>query len=400
MIDLDVVIFGGGVAGLWLLDELDALGYRSLLLESHRLGQGQTSAAQGIIHGGLKYTLKGLFTGSADAIKQMPQIWRRCLEGTDRPRLNHTRVRSQHCHLWHTKTAASRLGMFGAKSLLQVTPIALDRQDWPQVLEQCQGQVYRLDEQVIDPVSLVSDLANQHGQRILKVSPEPGGVRFNLNNDGLVEAIQLTDPATNQEINLHPHTVVFTAGAGNEKLRQQAGLTGQAMQRRPLHMVMVRGDLPVLNGHCVDGSKTKVTITTDKDAQGRTVWQVGGQLAEEGVAMEPSQLLQHAKKELATALGGFVPQAIQWSSYRVDRAEAVTPSGVRPNDAAILQEGNVMTAWPTKLALAPNLASGIKNRLAPPSSGEAIDLAMLKGWPRPEVCPPPWELQPQWNDDL
>jgi len=68
MIELDAVIFGGGAAGLWILDELRRAGLAILLLEGGRrgLGSGQTIASQGIIHGGLKYTLAGLLTPSAD----------------------------------------------------------------------------------------------------------------------------------------------------------------------------------------------------------------------------------------------------------------------------------------------------------------------------------------------
>ena len=44
---LDVVIFGGGAAGLWLLDELVRAGYEALLLEAGALGAGQTIASQG-----------------------------------------------------------------------------------------------------------------------------------------------------------------------------------------------------------------------------------------------------------------------------------------------------------------------------------------------------------------
>ena len=51
--ELDVVIFGGGAAGLWLLDVLREAGFGVLLLEADRLGTGQTIASQGIIHGGL-----------------------------------------------------------------------------------------------------------------------------------------------------------------------------------------------------------------------------------------------------------------------------------------------------------------------------------------------------------
>jgi len=44
----DIVIFGGGVAGLWLLNRLRREGYDVLLLESRTLGGGQTIASQGI----------------------------------------------------------------------------------------------------------------------------------------------------------------------------------------------------------------------------------------------------------------------------------------------------------------------------------------------------------------
>ncbi|HEY3967359.1 MAG TPA: FAD-dependent oxidoreductase, partial [Planctomycetaceae bacterium] len=54
--ELDVLIFGGGAAGLWLLDQLARRGDCVLLLEAGRLGLGQTVGSQGIIHGGLKYT--------------------------------------------------------------------------------------------------------------------------------------------------------------------------------------------------------------------------------------------------------------------------------------------------------------------------------------------------------
>ena len=40
----DIVIFGGGIAGLWLLNRLRTEGYQAILLESRELGGGQTFA--------------------------------------------------------------------------------------------------------------------------------------------------------------------------------------------------------------------------------------------------------------------------------------------------------------------------------------------------------------------
>ena len=51
---LDVLIFGGGAAGLWCLDRFRRAGYHAILLEAKALGRGQTIQAQGIIHGGGK----------------------------------------------------------------------------------------------------------------------------------------------------------------------------------------------------------------------------------------------------------------------------------------------------------------------------------------------------------
>ena len=110
----DVVIFGGGAAGLWLLDELVRDGYDAVLLEANALGSGQTVASQGIIHGGLKYTLTGLFNPSADAIKEMPGLWRDCMAGTRLPDLTATQRRSDFCYLWSTQSLMSKAGMFAA----------------------------------------------------------------------------------------------------------------------------------------------------------------------------------------------------------------------------------------------------------------------------------------------
>jgi glycerol-3-phosphate dehydrogenase len=90
---LDAVIFGGGAAGLWLLDRLTRQGCHAVLLEAAALGSGQTSGSQGIIHGGLKYTLQGWLTKSAQHIRKMPDVWRRALLGQIAPNLTHTRLR-------------------------------------------------------------------------------------------------------------------------------------------------------------------------------------------------------------------------------------------------------------------------------------------------------------------
>ncbi|MCH7572679.1 MAG: FAD-dependent oxidoreductase [Planctomycetes bacterium] len=393
---LEVVIFGGGGAGLWLLDALVRDGYDVLLLESDALGSGQTIASQGIIHGGLKYTLTGMFTKSARAIREMPLIWRRSLAGEHPPDLSNTKLRSEFCYLWQTGSLSSRVAMFGARAGLRVRPRSLSRQQRPPILTDCPGTVARLDEQVIEPMSLLSDLADQHRDRILKIDAV-SGLEFDSAKSGVSGGvIRLINPDTGEPLELKPRDVILTAGEGNAQLRRSMGLSSSEMQTRPLHMVMCRGSLPLLNGHCVDGRSTRLTITSTTDYAERTVWQIGGRIAERGVSMEPAELIAHAAAELRDVIPGFNVPGAEWSTYRVNRAEQASAGGHRPADVHVKREGRTITAWPTKLALVPRMASLIQDLLEAPSSAGSIDRATLAGWPRPGIALPPWERQDTW----
>jgi hypothetical protein len=406
-LELDCVIFGGGAAGLWTLDELVRSGRRCLLLEAHDLGSGQSVASQGIIHGGLKYTLTGLFTPSAKAIAHMPRVWRQCLAGEAKPNLAATRIRAHHCFLWQTTSLKSRLGMLGARAGLRVAPQRVADDERPAGLAKCPGIVARLDEQVIEPWSFITDLSEQHRSRILKIDIE-SGLEFLGSTGGKagerprpvggqVERIQLINPDSGAALDLTPRVIVLAAGAGNADLRTMCGLGG-AMQRRALHMVMLRGErLPALNGHCVDGSATRVTITSTRDFSNRPVWQVGGQIAERGVGMTERALIEHARDELTAVLPGVDLRGAEWSTYGADRAEAAS-GGARPSDVTVLREGNVITAWPTKLALAPRLAETVRGMIAGKAGASRApsDVRSPDGWPRPVVALPPWESASTW----
>ncbi|HXY32776.1 MAG TPA: FAD-dependent oxidoreductase [Planctomycetaceae bacterium] len=395
---LDVLIFGGGAAGLWLLDELARRGARALLLEADRLGAGQTIASQGIIHGGLKYTLQGALTPSAVQVREMPGLWHECLAGIRQPDLSGVRLRAAHCHLWRTDSLGSRLGMIGARVGLRVAPQVVGDDERPAPLVGCPGSVARLDEQVIAPDSLVTTLFARNADCVLAVGTSD--VDIELASPGLVRCVRLSDPATGAELNLAPRRVVLAAGRGNAELRRRCGLADAAMQTRPLHMVLVRGKLPLLNGHCVDGRTTRVTITSDCDSSGRTVWQVGGQIAEIGVHLDERALLARADEELGAVIPGLDLGPVEWASYRVDRAEQATPSGARPETVGILCEGNLITAWPTKLALVPYLAERVVEKIGVGQTDRedatAEEDATCAAWPRPDVAPLFWDVPRAW----
>src|SRR5262249_20790415 len=150
---------------------------------------------------------------------------------------------------------------------------------------------------------------------------------------------------------------VFAAGKGNAALAESVGLSSAAMQIRPLHMVMVRSrsHLPTLNGHCVDGSSTRVTITTTRDFSDRVIWQIGGRIAGQVVDTASRDLATLARRELEAVLPGVKFDGLEWATYKADRAEPATRGGARPDDACVERRENVVTAWPVKLALVPEM---------------------------------------------
>jgi glycerol-3-phosphate dehydrogenase len=392
--ELDALLFGGGVAGLWLLDELHRRGFRVWLIERRALGAGQTVASQGILHGGLKYALGGSLTGSATSVREATDVWRRCLEGRVPPDLRGARVLSPSCYLWRTDTFVSAIGLTAARFALRTPVTAVAPDERPPWLRGCAGEVLKVEEAVIDVVSLLRVLADRHAPRLLHVA-DPGEVTFFASTPGGVERVELRSPGGGA-LSIRPRVIVFTAGEGNAELRRRVGLSEEAMQLRPLHMVVVRGNLPMSFGHCVDGHKTRVTLTSATDAVGRTAWQVGGEIAERGVTMTPGELIAFARCELPTVLPRVDFAPVEWATYRINRAEGRHPRGARPDGPVWRREGSVITAWPTKLVLAPRLAEMIADSLGDPvSSGH--DALRPPDWPSPPIARPPWEVIDEWT---
>lgn len=394
MIRVDAVVVGGGIAGLWTLRELIGRGHSAVLLEAGGLGEGQTVWSQGIIHGGLKYTLRGGMNESARAIREMPGVWADRLEGRAEPDLSSAPIRARFCHLWRTERLSSVVGMLGARAGLRVAPTRLEPGAWPAALRGLRGEVYRLDERVIDPPGVLAALAAPVWGRLMRIDRE--SLAIGPAEDGVRVGVGLAG-ATAQ---IEARAVVVTAGLGNPAVAAAAGAAGLPSQRRPLQMLLVRGGaLPELHGHCVDAAHTRVTITSARDAEGRTVWQVGGQIAETGARLEPGPLIDLGRAELAACVPGADLSGAEWSTYAADRAEGLTASGRRPDDVSLHESGRVIVGWPTKLALAPRLAGlladAVAARVAPRGVSRVEwggDLGQeLGAWPRPGVAVMPWD---------
>jgi len=393
-VSVDVVIFGGGIAGLWTLARLRQAGYAAILLETGALGGVQTIAAQGIIHGGAKYALTGTLSDATQAIGDMPQRWRACLAGEGELDLSRVRVLSQHQHLWSTESLGSRMTGFFASKLMRSRMAAVEEADRPKLFQTAafKGSVYRLEEPVLDVPSLVAELVRQHGEACFQIDSD--AVQFNAAQPGRVE---ITTAVGN--ISIQAQQLVLAAGAGNEALLKQLGRKTPQMQRRPLHMLMARGLLPKLYAHCLGASANpRLTITSYLLAEDEIVWHLGGQVAESGVERDEVEQIAAGKAELAALLPWLDLTDVRWSTRRIDRAEIATPGGKRPDSWHVQREQGVITVWPTKLAFAPCLATDVLHCLEQsgikPSGG---DCAALAGLSHPSLAQPPWNEAKIWS---
>jgi glycine/D-amino acid oxidase-like deaminating enzyme len=317
----------------------------------------------------------------------MPARWRACLEGGGELDLSAVKLMSRHQYMWSTTSLTSRLAGFFASRLMRSRTQALEGEGRPELFRspQFKGQVYRLDEPVLDTASLIAALAAPQRDFIfaadeLQLSPEHP-TRIALCDGRLIEAQRL----------------VLCAGAGNEGLLAQLGRATPAMQRRPLQMVMLRGKgLPGgVYAHCLGANALpRITITSHFDGQGNTIWYIGGQPAEEGVGRSREAQISAVRDELVSLFPWLDFTACEWDTLNIDRAEPKMADGSRPDDIFVEECEGVLTAWPTKLALAPRLADAVVTLLADIQPGAGV--AAIE-WPHPEVALLPWQEEERWH---
>ena len=293
-VTVDVLIIGGGIAGLWTLARLQKAGYKAVLLESHSLGHGQTRYAQGIIHGGTKYALTGKLTASSEAVADMPSRWRACYEGSGELDLTSAELLSDAHYLWSTKSLTSRISGFFASKVMRSRSTELDRDALPAIFQhkEFKGQFYRLDEPVFNTMSVVRALAEPRKESILMIDGE--------SIDASKKNILSVKSQDDKPFTFSYKKVIFTAGQGNEALLSRFSQSEPEMQRRPLKMVVMRGPNRVLNdmvyAHCLGASvNPRITITSHLDKAGNVVWYMGGQLAEDGVGKTDAALIRDAQ---------------------------------------------------------------------------------------------------------
>lgn len=404
-VNVDVLVIGGGVAGLWTLARLQQAGYQAVLLESQALGAGQTRYAQGIIHGGTKYALTGKLTASSEAVADMPSRWRACYEGHGELDLSQAELLSDSHYLWSTSSLTSRISGFFASKVMRARSTAMesagDKNTLPAIFrhKDFKGQFYRLDEPVFDTLSVIRALAEPRKQSILMIDQQT------IKPEADVLKVQSQH---GRDYRFHYKKMIFMAGQGNEDLISRSGNDKPEMQLRPLKMVVMRGGenkklSDMVYAHCLGASvNPRITITSHRDKHGDIVWYMGGQLAEDGVTKSADELIQAAKNELGELIPWLDLSDMEWGVLEIDRAE-INLAGkggagkTRPDSFSVVQNKNVLTAWPTKMALSPALADALLEILKQEKVSTGSDV-LLPELGLPKYASFPWDEANCWQE--
>ncbi|MEM5529235.1 FAD-dependent oxidoreductase [Gammaproteobacteria bacterium AS21] len=352
----DIVIVGGGIAGLWMLNTLTKQGYDVLLLEANALGGGQSTRSQGIIHGGIKYALNGVLSQASDAIKEMPARWKACLAGLGEVDLQGVTQLSDAHYLWSQRSLGSKITSFFAKKAMSGRVDSVEKQDYPLLFQdkKFKGNLYRLNEVVLDIPSVIRKLSEHLTQRILQLDTR----QCQWQKDDSGNIISLT---ASSQLTITAQRFIFAAGEGNAAILDALAIDSPQMQVRPLHMVMAthRTNLPIY-AHCIGtSSKPLVTLTHHINNDGSFTWYYGGDIAESGLEYTSEQQIARAQELTAQILPWVTLKDVHWQTLRINRAEPKQSALSRPDAAFLASDHNYFIAWPTKLALAPDLSDKV-----------------------------------------
>ena len=380
-IEVDIAIVGAGVVGLWLLNVFSQQGYQCVLIEKEAIGAGQTIRSQGIIHGGAKYALTGKLNRAAQSIADMPAVWQACLDGKGPIDLRAVQILSQQHFMWSQGKYTAALKNFIASKALKSHSDVLKPNAHPDFFQhpEFSGSLCALNETVVDVPSLLDALAAPYREKILL-----GEAAF------IDDALHLVHAG--KHLHIKAQKILVTAGEGAEQLCSTL-TDAPAMQCRPLHMVWAQfpeyDPVKQIFVHgVVSGSKPEFTITSHRDAQGHSVWYIGGEVAETGMARNAEAQISHTQQVLSQFMPWVSFEGVQWGTDHVNRAELLQSGGKRPNSFAVCSTQRAVVIWPTKLALTPAVAHSVQNLLVGLLPFTYVsDL----NWPQAPLTKPLWD---------
>jgi hypothetical protein len=408
-IGLDVLIVGGGITGLWLLNELHQRHYSAVLLERRELGGEQTNHSHVYLHRGYMYRSVSLAAG----LTGVNTRWRDWLDERN-PVYG---AGPSYFGFWNSDNALEKVAFWDHPAL------RLPHDEAPLPLALRGGEVkvlYRSREICLDGHWLVSQLSLNVSRFIQRIDRINAIVRNPLRTVNTVH-VTLPDGVIRTFL---PKALVLTAGAGNQALLHQMsggdpellGALQGAQQIRLAHMLVVRGKrntLAPLTGVFADLGGLFIV---SRNLENEVVWLISDDrsppvwFADDWTAHDTRRWLPNVLASLERLAPNYfgtdsLKSRLEWGVYAAPKAEGKA-AGFLPSEVRTEQCGmdNVVAVWPSKLTLAPKATEDVLGLLQQPGFRLNTPLPFSVAWTNcgfgARVAPERWRRTPLlgWND--
>lgn len=370
LITTDVVIVGGGVTGLWLLNDLRREGYSAVLLERRELGGGQTCHSHVYIHQGHIYHEKDRVL--AASIAEVKPLWDAWFDAQSPQRVGTP------SYFGFSNPAEARI----REALWRSLGLACRDIPVPEVLAGgAISRAFESPEVSIDGEALVRALRGDVDHFISRVAEVE---RVEVDRDARTVEGLLVEMPGGLKARFEAQAVVFAAGNGNyglcAKLAADAPDTSlieqirQARQTRKAHMLVIRGPKAALMPLTGVFPDLQGLFIVARELPDEVVWLVSDYNSQKVESVE-DWIAYDAREWLPGVLGALrliapaalsQPDALKWGVYEAPKAEG-TSGGLTglPHEEHVRSFGfnNLRVVWPTKLTLAPRASRRIIDEL-------------------------------------
>lgn len=344
----DIVVIGGGVAGLWVAQRARALGYSVVILQQGPLGDGQSAHSHVYLHLGHIYRNSSEHDTVAD-LKRAAQLWDAWLadnppdlEGLAEP---------------HEQ---SLFGFASAADAREVANYWDDVVDLPHVPAElpdvlaggCVVELRAAAVRCLNARWMTEALARPLDGAIVPIRQVSECRQW-----GSAVTAVLADGTRPVEIECE--AAVLCAGAGNEGLLAHFPHAASVdLRNRRSWMLVVRGqadELPPFSGILALGDDSLFIVSRCLPASGETVWLVSDACDER---LDTAGWVRQVLDQILRAFPSLKPhiETFDWGVYPAPKAEVKPPgTGARVVTSSYIHPvlDNVWALWPMKLTLAP-----------------------------------------------
>jgi glycine/D-amino acid oxidase-like deaminating enzyme len=421
-IEVDVVVIGGGIQGLWLLGDLLKAGYNAILLERMQPGFGQTGHSHVFLHQGHIYA--GMLRETeADTIARIEYVQNANKKWQDALQSGRLKGLQPITSTFYMAFSDPENGekVYNRCRVGSLTCKPIEKEDIPADFGPTTEQLYEAEGMCLDSHLLLTQLL-QSGNltdrvglcEVASVQPAWSG-RFKL--------LGKRELKSKDQIEIDTGAVVLSAGSGNEYMQGLFGLNGSAngskQQTVKTFMLVIREinkPLPPTTGMHVDFDG--LFVVSRKDPAGKTVWLVGDKQRElvrvpgDIVSFDQIRWFRNARMSLDKLYPKLMksPQDYEWGIYEAAKAEPWTQlgssrAGKFPGSFHFKRVPGlpIWLAWPTLLTFAPLVAELIANDLGNVVTAKSVNTDWSE-WHKfrvplaPENCR--WKKTPllSWQD--